>query len=88
MSFEKLLAQGADLVAGTVYLHRKEVGKFVHGTFVLYPEGEAILAELEEAPQQVEIPDDKPKKAKAEKKAKATPEPAASEDPLEGLDLP
>lgn len=58
---EQLLALGAEMVAGSVWLNRKEVGRFAHGQFMLYPEGEAALAAAKpEEPQQ--LPEDKPKR--------------------------
>lgn len=67
----QLLALGAEVVAGTMYLNRKEVGKFAHGQFTLYPEGEAALeAARPEEPQQ--LPEDRPApKARAKTKAPA-----------------
>lgn len=59
---DQLLALGAQMVAGSVFLDRKEVGKFAQGQFMLYPEGEAALAAAkpEEPPQLPEEP--KPKR--------------------------
>lgn len=88
MSLERLTQLGAEVVGGIAYLHKKEVGRWVEGTFILFPEGaEAIAvadkaaaaakaaAEAEEARLAAE-------KAAAEKAAKASAKGAKGSAPV------
>jgi len=69
MSREKLLARGAEIVNGHVFLNRKLVGIHVGNDFIVTPDGEAELAVEDvpfvEAPAEPVAAPAKPKKAKA-----------------------
>lgn len=91
MSYEKLIAKGAESVNGHVYLNRKLLGICTPDGFVMTAEGEAELAVEDVAFKEVQA--DKPAKApKAPKapKVEVAPAPApelpSDDDLLAGLE--
>lgn len=90
--YDKLIAAGAQVVAGDVILGRKVVGRWVRGNFISFPEADDVLAEIAASQEQPEAPAEvKPVAKKAAKKKEVVREEDPADplvDPLAGLDLP
>lgn len=93
MSDKELISRGAQVVAGDLILHRKTVGRYRHGQFILTPEGADELQNVVEV-SAVEVPAAEPAAklpAKAPKAKKAAvsgvapkaPAPAPAEDAVD-----
>lgn len=69
MSDKELLARGAECVAGDLILHRKVVGHYRNGQFVITPEGADILQNVVDVDAVEVTPPKAAKPAKARKGA-------------------
>lgn len=49
MSIERLVELGAQVIGGVAYIDRKEVGRWVEGSFITFPEGATAIATADKA---------------------------------------
>ena len=80
---KKLLARGAEVVAGDMLLHRKTVGMYRNGQFILTPDGAEELESVVDVEATEAV--DKPRRARKQAKPAEEAAPDIAAD-LAGLD--